>query len=93
MSIVVHFPAMLHPVAGRELRVDEPVANVGELLAALERLVPGLGAQLADPVYNVAVNDDMLLHGVNAQPLRDGDIVEIIPTIAGGSPDRQSAGI
>ena len=84
MSITVHFPAMLHPVAGPELRVDEPVATVGELLAALERMVPGLGVHLDDPVYNVAVNDDMLLHGVQAHPLRDGDIVEIIPTIAGG---------
>lgn len=84
MSIVVHFPAMLHPVVGRELRVDEPVANVGELVAALARLAPSLGAALEDPVYNFAINDEMLLHGVHAHPLRDGDIVEIIPTIAGG---------
>jgi len=84
MSVLVHFPAMLHPVAGREQRVDEPVATVGELLAALERLVPGLGAALEDPVYNLAVNDDMLLHGVHTHPLSDGDVVEVIPTIAGG---------
>ncbi len=84
MGITVHFPAMLHSIAGRELRVDEPVATVGELFAAVERLVPGLGERLDDPVYNVAINDDMLLHGVQAHPLHDGDIVEIIPTIAGG---------
>lgn len=84
MSVVVHFPAMLHPVAGRELRVNEAVATVGELLAVLERLAPGVGAALEDPVYNFAINDEMLLHGVRAHPLSDGDVVEIIPTIAGG---------
>lgn len=84
MPVTVLFPPMLHAVAGREVRVDEPVATAGELLAALERLVPGLGALLDDPVYNLAVNDDMLLHGVRAHPIRDGDVVEIIPTIAGG---------
>jgi molybdopterin converting factor small subunit len=84
MSIVVHLPAMLHPVAGREVHVDEPVANVGELITALTRLAPALGAALEDPVYNFAINDEMLLHGVYARSLQDGDVVEIIPTIAGG---------
>jgi molybdopterin converting factor small subunit len=26
----------------------------------------------------------MLLHGVGDHPVRDGDVVEIVPTIAGG---------
>jgi molybdopterin converting factor small subunit len=33
---------------------------------------------------NVAVNDEMLLHGVRERPLADGDVVELIPTISGG---------
>jgi molybdopterin converting factor small subunit len=84
MPVTVRFPAMLRQLAGAELRVDEPVATVGELLGALHRLVPGLEEQLNDPVYNFAVNDEMLLHGVRTHPIQDGDIVEIVPTIAGG---------
>ena len=28
--------------------------------------------------------DEMLLHGVQAHPLKDGDRVEIVPAISGG---------
>ena len=75
---------MLHARAGRELTVDEPLADLGRLLDLLDRRVPGLGRDLADPIYNFAVNDEMLLHGVRAHPLKDGDVVEIVPTISGG---------
>lgn len=82
--ILVRFPSMLHARAGRELVVDEPLSDLGALLDALERLVPGLGRELADPIYNLAVNDEMLLHGVRRHPLKSGDVVEIVPTISGG---------
>ena len=82
--ITVRFPAMLQARAGRELTVDEPVSDLGQLLDLLDRRVPGLARDLADPIYNMAVNDEMLLHGVRAHPLKDGDVVEIVPTISGG---------
>ncbi len=82
--IAVHFPSMLHGLAGHELTVDEPVADLGALLDALEQKVPGLARDLADPIYNFAVNDEMLLHGVREHPLNDGDVVEVVPTISGG---------
>lgn len=69
---------------GESLVVREPVATVGQLLAALERLAPGLATVLDDPLYNIAVNDELLLHGVDRRAVADGDIVEIIPTMAGG---------
>lgn len=84
MAITVRFPSMLHSVAGREQIVQECVDDVGSLLDALNRLVPGLGQKLADPIYNYAVNDELLLHGVRQTPLRDGDVVEVVPTISGG---------
>ena len=83
--MTVNFPAALHHLAGGEsLVVRESVATVGQLLAALERLAPGLGEQLDDPLYNIAVNDELLLHAVDQRALVDGDVVEIIPTMAGG---------
>jgi hypothetical protein len=30
------------------------------------------------------VNDEMLLHDVDRHPLKDGDLVEIVPAISGG---------
>jgi aldehyde:ferredoxin oxidoreductase len=82
--ITVRFPSMLQQRAGRELIVDEPLADLGALVDLLHRRIPGLAGDLADPIYNFAVNDEMLLHGVRTHPLKSGDIVEIVPTISGG---------
>ena len=85
MAVTVNFPAALHSIAGgKSLVVRESVSTVGQLLAALERLAPGLGEQLDDPLYNIAVNDELLLHAVDQRPIADGDVVEVIPTMAGG---------
>jgi len=83
--VTVNFPAALQPIAGGEsLIVRESVSTVAELMQALERLAPGLGEQLDDPLYNFAVNDELLLHAVDQRPIADGDVVEVIPTMAGG---------
>ena len=84
MAITIRFPAMLHAAAGTEVVIHEPVKDVAALLLALERKVPGISTQLSDPIFNIAVNDEMLLHGVRKHPLKDGDTVEIVPTISGG---------
>ena len=83
--IIVRLPVALRgPGAAPELAVDAPVANIRELTAALDRLRPDLRDALRDSLYNFAVNDTLILHGADAHPLHDGDIVELIPTIAGG---------
>jgi molybdopterin converting factor small subunit len=84
MPVTVHFPSMLHDIAGAAAVVHEPVADVAALLLALERQLPGIGQRLSDPIFNIAVNDEMLLHGVSHHPLKDGDVIEVVPTIAGG---------
>ncbi len=84
LVVTVNFPAALQAIAGKSLTVRESVATVGQLLQALERLAPGLGEQLDDPLYNIAVNDELLLHAVDKRTLADGDVVEIVPTMAGG---------
>lgn len=82
--ITVNLPAPLHQLAGRTRTVDEPVTTVGQLIQALDRQVPGLAKELDDPLYNIAVNDVILLHRVDGHAVRDGDVIEVIPTIAGG---------
>ena len=82
--IVVNFPAAFYPLAGPSMIVHETVATVGQLIQALDRLVPGIATQLDDPLYNIAVNDEILLHNVDAHSVNDGDVVEVIPSMAGG---------
>ena len=85
--ITVYLPAMLraHADGADVLTITTPVQSMSELIAALERKAPRLVRQLDDSVFNFAVNDEMLLHGVHAHPLRDGDRVEIVPAISGGT--------
>lgn len=84
MPVIVRLPSMLHAKAAAEVVIDEPVHDIEAVRAALESRFPELARELADPIFNVAVNDVMLLHGVRQYPVKDGDVVEIIPTIAGG---------
>ena len=83
--ITVRLPASFRLGASETVLVEEPVGTIGELVEVLDRRIPGLRLQLDDSVFNFAVNDEMLLHGVGQRTLRDGDTVEIIPTISGGS--------
>lgn len=82
--ITVNFPAALHPVAGPSLIVRESVSTVGQLIQAMDRLAPGIAKELDDPLYNIAINDEILLHSVAARGVKDGDVVEVIPSMAGG---------
>lgn len=84
MSVTVNFPASLSHLAGPSLIVRESVSTVGQLIQALDRLAPGMARELDDPLYNIAINQEILLHSVDSRPVKDGDIVEVIPTIAGG---------
>ena len=84
MSVLVRLPQMFHPIAGAEVVIEEPVHDVDSVRAALVRRFPKLAAELSDPIFNIAINDVMLLHGVRDYPVKDGDVVEIVPTVAGG---------
>jgi molybdopterin converting factor small subunit len=84
VAVTVNFPAALYPLAGQSVIVRESVGTVGELIKALDRISPGIARELDDPLYNFAVNDEILLHSVESRAVKDGDIVEIIPSMAGG---------
>lgn len=82
--IIVNFPAALEPIAGQSIIVRESVSTVGQLIEALDRIKPGIARQLDDPLYNIAVNQEILLHSVDLRALKDGDVIEVIPSMAGG---------
>ena len=83
MAVTVRLPAMLRR-GSDTLTITEPVHSIAQLVAALDHAQPGLAARLDDTIFNFAVNDEMLTHGVDHHPIKDGDVVEIVPAISGG---------
>lgn len=84
IMITVKLPSTLKIGASDTLEVHEPAATVAHLIDVLDRRIPGFREQLDDSVFNFAVNDEMLLHRARERGLKDGDVVEVIPTISGG---------
>jgi molybdopterin converting factor small subunit len=82
--ITVRLPSALRQADHDTLHIDAPVATIGELVAMLDHLIPGFAHQMDDALFNFAVNDEMVLHGASQRTLQDGDVVELVPTIAGG---------
>ena len=82
--ITVRFPSTLRLGPGDTIEVSEPVATIDDLVDALDRRHPGFREELNDTVFNFAVKGEMLLYQARDRALRPGDVVEIIPTIAGG---------
>jgi len=82
--ITVRLPSALQIGANDTLVFSEPLATIADLVAALDRRIPGFRDQLDDSVFSFAVNDVLLLQGARAHPLADGDRVEILPAISGG---------
>lgn len=83
-AITVKVPASLRPLPEGGVVVTEPVANLKDLARALDRAAPGLGEMLKDDAFNVAVNDEIVLHGEADRQLKSGDRVELVPALAGG---------
>ena len=84
MPIVVRLPVLLQNDQSDTLTITEPVLTVADLIDVLDQRLPGFQTQYDDAMINVAVNNEMRLHRAGDRTLTDGDIVEIVPTIAGG---------
>ncbi len=92
MPIIIHIPTPLRNYTGGEPRVLLDGRTVGELLAGLTSAHPDLKRHLYSGegtlrnFVNVYVNDDDIRHLDNEEtPVKDGDEISIIPSIAGGS--------
>ena len=84
MAIVVRLPVLLQNDQSDTLTITESVLTVADLIDVLDQRLPGFQTQYDDAMINVAVNNEMLLHRAGDRTLTDGDIVEIVPAIAGG---------
>ena len=89
--MTIHIPTPLRPYAGRQSAVDVPAATVGEALSRLVAEHPDLRRHLYGEegklraFVNVYLNDeDVRYLQRDATPVKEGDALSIVPSIAGG---------
>jgi len=91
MAVKVMIPTPLRAYAGKQQSVEVHAASVAEALTALTTQFADLKKHLYNDegklrsFVNVYVNDeDIRFAQKDATPVKDGDVVSIIPSIAGG---------
>jgi adenylyltransferase/sulfurtransferase len=98
MSVKVFIPTPLRPYTEKQASVEVNGATAGEALASLTAKYPDLRQHLyaengAFRSYvNIYVNDEDIRYLSHAEtPVKPGDTVSIVPSIAGGLPDTATA--
>ena len=91
MSVKVMIPTPLRPYAGKQDSVQLQATTVGEALSALTSQFSELKKHLYSDdgrlrsFVNVYVNDEDIRYlQKDKTPVREGDVVSIVPSIAGG---------
>lgn len=91
MGVKVMIPTPLRAYSEKQPSVEVKAATVGEALGALTTQFAGLKKHLYNDegklrsFVNVYVNDeDIRFAQKDATPVKDGDVVSIVPSIAGG---------
>jgi len=91
MSVTIVLPSMLARLASDQGELEARGATVGDAVTDVIARFPALGPRLRDeagepyPFVSFYLNDeDIRLRGGFQAPLRDGDEVIVVPTVAGG---------
>lgn len=91
MSIEVRIPTILRTYTGEAKSVDGDGATLDAVIADLETRHPGLRDRLVEGgglrrFVNVYLNDEdvRFLDGLSTA-LKDGDVVTVLPAVAGGA--------
>jgi molybdopterin synthase sulfur carrier subunit len=87
----VRVPSMLRPTVGGERSLAAEGATLRELIANVDRRHPGFAGQLLETsgeqrtFVNLYINDEDVryLNGLET-PVAEGDVVSILPAVAGG---------
>ncbi len=91
MAIEVRIPTVLRTYTRGEKAVSGEGSTLAEVVDDLEGSHPGLKGRLLDGddlrrFVNVYVNDeDVRFTGSLETPVKDGDVVVVLPAVAGGS--------
>jgi molybdopterin synthase sulfur carrier subunit len=90
MAITVRIPTPLQRLTDGKADVEINAKNIAELIDALEKDYPGMKERLSDGgkvrrFINIYVNDeDIRFANKENTALKDGDVISIVPAIAGG---------
>lgn len=90
MSVTVKIPTPLRPIAGGHSELKIEGATVGEVLNKVEAQHKGFAEKVLDGpnvkrFINVYVNEDNIRdHKDLETPVKSGDTISILPSIAGG---------
>ncbi len=92
MAVDIRIPTIMRPHTGGQSKVAATGATVGELIADLVVQFPGIAGQIVTPdgtlhkFVNVYLNDDDVRYiGKLDAPVKDGDVMSILPAVAGGA--------
>ncbi len=91
MAVTVRIPSVLRTLTNGKETIDVPAASVDQALAAIDAAHPGIKARLCDDAgklrkfVNVFVGEeDIRFLDGQATAVKDGDLIDIVPAIAGG---------
>ena len=92
MAVEVRIPTILRKYTDGEKKVRADGATIKDVLADLDANHPGIASQLYNPdgslhrFVNVYLNDeDIRFLGSLEAEVSEGDVVAILPAVAGGS--------
>jgi molybdopterin converting factor small subunit len=92
MSAVVEIPSALQRFVNQQKSVEVPEGTVKQAFHDLIRRHGGLKEQLFDDqgrirsFVNIYINDEDIRHAENLDtPVKAGDVIQIVPSIAGGT--------
>ncbi len=90
-TVSVRIPSVFRNLTGNQETVRVAAADITGLIAALEAAHPGIRARICDDAGKIrkAVNlfvgeEDIRFLDGPATILKDGDLIDIVPAIAGG---------
>jgi len=74
----------------REVELDS-ASDLGSVVSKLEKSFPGIGGRIVDDQGKIRAHVNVFVNSENSRelknestPLRDGDVVHILPSVAGG---------
>jgi sulfur-carrier protein len=92
MSVEVRLPTIMRSMAGGQAKVTASGSTVGEIIDDLVKQFPGIGGQIVTSegqlhkFVNMYVNDDDVRYvGKLGAPVAEGDVISILPAVAGGA--------
>jgi len=90
MSVQIHFPAIMRPLVEGRKSVSAEGQTVADIINDIEAKYPGVRERLIEEddllgYINLFLNDDdVRFLGRLETPVKSGDVITVLPAVAGG---------